>query len=223
MAMQNRNSKFKYTTIYLLIVVLLIALLFGFLIWLPKNPSPTPGPSGQDIYNSLLEALDKETKNNFEVTINTSKVDSCIYKEGNMYVNYTYNDTTTILYTFSYKVDDNINTILEYINTNKKLPDYHRVPSYEMTISTSGEPYTNILEVYFNKNFTRVRASEDLIGTYVYATGLIKNDDSSISIVDQVKINKDTQTIVSEGIKDDIINDSKSYYYNLVNYILTIN
>lgn len=225
----SQKRKSNLLIIYLILFLILIALLAGFLIWIINNPKPNPDPKpdptpselGKPIYDSLLLAMNDETKKDFSVDIDNSKVNTFIFDKNTtkLYVNYTYNNDTVIMYDFTYNNEMNVDTLLNQISSNKKLPDYVGFASYIVTSNVEETNYKKTLNDYFHKDFSKITASKDITNANVYLTGLVKNSDNTITVVDEFKIKASDTSVLYAGYKDDVSNTNKDYF-NLLSYIL---
>ena len=229
--MDNNKEKIRkqnITIIYLVLLLALIGLLVGFLCWILNNPQskpdPEPEPKGKATYDSLVLAINEETKKIYpdEEKIVNSKINTLSYENNALYVNYTYNDVTTLLYEFTYENPINIEDMLTSIETNNKLPTYTYVPSLMKTTLCNPDEYKSVINEYYNKTFSKVTASAPTRGENAYVTGLVKNSDNTITVVDKFKVETNSKKLIDAGYKADV-NVATSKYYNLLDYILSLN
>lgn len=225
----SQKRKSNLMIIYVILFLILICLLAGFLIWIINNPQKDPGPKpeptptelGKPVYDSLLLAMNDETKKNFSVDINNSKVNTFIFDKNTtkLYVNYTYNTDVVVMYDFTYNNEMNVDTLLNEITTNKKLPNYIGLSSYILASHVDETNYKKTINDYFHKEFSKITASQYASNVNVYLTGLTKNSDDSITVIDQFKVKVSDTSVIDAGYKDEVSNECKDYY-NLLSYII---
>ena len=222
---KEKIRKQNITIIYLVLLLALIGLLVGFLCWILNNPQskPDPDPKGKTTYDSLVLAINEETKKIYteEEKIVDSKINTLSYENNHLYVNYTYNTVTTILYEFTYETNINIEDLLTSVETNNKLPTYMYVPSLDKTTVVNADEYKNVINEYYNKTFAKVTSSVTTLDKNVYVTGLVTNSDNTITVVDKFKVKKDDKSLLEAGLKVDV-SSTTSKYYNLLDYILAL-
>ena len=216
----NKKKLIIYIVLFLVIGVIILLL---FLLLPKKETPPDPIDESKTLYDNLVISINKEVGNVLEgVNIESSKVNNIIYtsNDNSLYVNYSYNTDGVLLLKFNYTVNDNINTILDYVYDNKALPNHAPLDDYYITKSTSGDNYKDVINNHYNKTFTKLTTSLSPNGVNAYVSALAKNNDNeSITTVDRFKVKVDGLDIIDSGI-DITVNKDNSRYYSLLNYLL---